>query len=194
MNTIDAAVYYSQTHDEVVGFFALTPTDYYSFSRCPANGVVITSVGGPPDPPGGRWASFTGGNAWAVDQANERIFVRWYLDGLECLARYDMIPRTWSYVGNVSGTTSTSTQEMAALVYVPEWGSMIHRIADTGVWRTINATTAAAASYTPAGLAPPLAPWPGNKLFYYPARRCVVYVTPTATGTDAIYVMRTGAL
>ena len=191
---IGTHLYYSPTNDEVVGYFARNDGDYYSWDRSAASGSALISVGGPSAAGVGVWVSYSTGLTTCQKPGTEEIICRWWRFGNEHLATYNMATRLWVYHGTVSGSSSNNEEEMNAMAYVPEWDAVLFRAAYTATWRVINMTTRVATAYTPPGIAPPYATWPGNKMFRYQARKCLVYITPTATGTDAVYVMRTGAL
>lgn len=86
-------------------------------------------------------------------------------------------------------------QSMQVCVYVPEWGKVIRQFTNSPLyaqWYLFDPATLTHEAYTPQGLVPPFSAWPGNKVFYYPRRKCVVYITAPNLSDPSIYAMRVG--
>lgn len=184
--TIDHHLHCDHVKDRVVGFFRLTDNDSYNdWSQHDLNaGGALAYIGTP------RPVSIASGMC-----VHERALWVFAQGSPETWSRFDLNTNGWTHGTIGNPVTYDYTQEMQVAVYIPEWGKVLRRFTWstlTGTWRLFDVATKSNESYTPAGLAPPFATWPGNKYVYYPRRRCVLAFVPNALASDAIYVMRVG--
>lgn len=188
-NSINNNLFYDPLKDEIFGHFTFTDSDASRWGYVPAGGVDIVSIGSP--------LPMMGGHSSVKISDSEVLLLSQTTNTLEKWGVYNCSTRTWTSgdVGGTPATTDTYTNEMQVLCYVPQWGKAIRRLTwspATGQWELFNAASKGREAYTPAGNPPPFSSWPGNKCFYYPRRKCVVYITTTGLDAEAVYVMRTG--
>lgn len=184
--TINAELHYRAANDRVYGHFSFSDIDYFSWSSAPAGGVAISGASTPPD-----WNA-KGGMSTA--RIGDTILAFWNQSG-EKWGIYNMASNSWTSGSITAGKTYDYNSELMVTCYVPEWGKVIRRGTANGLngqWWQFDVASKTNEVYSPAGFSVPHAPCPGNKCFYYPARKCVVYITATATNVDAVYVMRVG--
>lgn len=184
--TINGELHYRAANDRVYGHFSFSDVDYYSWSYAPAGGVAISGAPTPTD-----WNAKSG---TATARIGDTILALWHLSG-EKWGIFNMATNSWTSGSVTSGKTYDYNSELMVTCYVPEWNKVIRRGTANGMagsWWQFDLATKTNQVYAPAGFTVPFASSPGNKCFYYPARKCVVYITATSTSVDAVYVMRVG--
>lgn len=97
----------------------------------------------------------------------------------------------------IPSAPATDPMDLPSLCYVPEWGKAIRISGTNGTTTLIDPVNLTTEAYTPAGTWPAFTyggfpTYPGNKVFYYPRRKCVVNIAPRGDNTPAVYVMRVG--
>ena len=148
-------------------------------------------------------AGMTGSDAstWATCGDGRYIYVTGSTATGEKYSIFDMQTATWIVQGApVTGVSLVYdyTFDMSGLVYIPEWGKCIHYLSRLSVdghrLRTFDPATGEMTAYSPPGanVINGNSRWVGNKLFYYPRRKCVVFIDPISDATDCVYVMRVG--
>lgn len=184
--TINAELHYRAANDRVYGHFSFSDIDYYTWSYAPGGGAAISGLATP--------ANYAPKGGMATARIDDTILALWGNSG-ERWGIFNMASQSWTSGDVSAGKTYDYNSELMVTCYVPEWGKVIRRGTAnglTGQWWQFNVASKANETYTPAGISVPHSPNPGNKCFYYPARKCVVYITATATNVDAVYVMRVG--
>ena len=148
-------------------------------------------------------AGMTGSSAatWATCSDGRYIYVTGSTSSGEKYSIFDMQAASWVVQGaSVTGASLVYDYsfDMCGLVYIPEWGKCIHYLSKTSVSgyrvRVFDPFTGEMSAYSPPGanIINGNSRWVGNKLFYYPRRKCVVFIDPVSDATDCVYVMRVG--
>lgn len=176
--TIYHMLFHDEVNDFVYGRFALNQLDELRFARL--------------DPKTGAWISlrhpFTGRVIRAMCR-NGRMLYAWATGtGKEAFGVWDMDRQTWETYGEIPASPAYGyEQEMQGAVYIPEWGKVLRQYtagALAGQWFLFDPFQKTQEPFRPAGISP-FERLIGTKMFYYPPRNAVIYVSSQKT-----YVMR----
>lgn len=180
--TIGHRIYWDELAEEAIGYFARNDSDTYHWARLNETTGEVISVSGRNVGIGGVTCRI-GRDIMLIDTSS-------------AYGLFNLDTRAWhSETTLTDNPVYTYTQEMQVAVYVPEWGKVIRRFTKSplaGAWYLFDPSTLTHSTYVPAGISMPFATYPGNKVFYYPARKSVVYINPTALNVPSVYVMRVG--
>lgn len=192
--TINSWLEYIPQNDEVVGHYADSDTDYYTWQRHAAAGANRVGSAAP------QYYGAYVENTQTRINATELLMLWWdyTTTNTQRWAIYNSVARTWTggAVTSPWQAPSSTLQEMQPMVYIPAWNKCLMRGTDgsaRGAWRAFNLATKANEAYSPAGNAPPIAGYPGRAYMLYQRAngdQIVVAIAPQNDTTDCVYVMR----
>ena len=177
-----AHIYWDEIAEEPVGYFPTNPSDTYHWAKMnPDTGEVTNLSGRNVGISGITWR--IGRDIHLIDQGNN-------------YRQFNLDTRQWhDEVVLTDNQVYTWEQQLQVAVYIPEWGKVLRRFTYgslTGKWFLFDPITKTHEAYSPQGISVSFAEWPGNKCFYYPRRKCVIYINPTLLSQPSISIMRVG--
>ena len=180
--TIVHDIHYDEVAQQPIGFFPRTDLDAYYWAALDPDTGNVTALPG-------RYA----GNSRAICRIGRDLML---ISDNDNYGLFDMDSRAWHSTATLTDNPAYDyQQEMQVCVYIPEWDKVLRRFTKSGLsgaWYLFDPSTLTHSTYTPQGITMPNPTWPGNKCFYYPARKSVIYITATALGDSSIHVMRVG--
>ena len=147
----------------------------------------------------GAGMSGSSASTWSTCSDGRYIYVIGSSSAGEVYSLFDMETASWTVQGSpVSGASLVYnyTFDMCGLVYIPGWGKCLHYLSKSSIdghrMRVFDPATGEMTAYTPPGIniINGNSRWVGNKIFYYPRRKCVIFIDPISDVADCVYVMR----
>lgn len=179
---ITQALYYDEVNDVLVGRFKKDVYDYTNWAVGDLDTGQLTDAG-----------SFLAINGTITFRKGREIHA---LNNQLGHGVFDMDQQAITVNETLTGIDPDKfDQPSCVAVYVPEWDRVLLRYTASPYaqdWELFNLNTKLLEPYTPAGLTVPYSAYPTSKVFYYAARKCVVYVTAVNYSSPSIYVMRVG--
>ena len=180
--SIQSAVFYDEVHDRLTGYLRSGIYDYstWGWSNLDTGEIINTD-------------SYTTTHTPMIVRKGREIHV---INENLLYGVFDMDSLVFTTEQTLTGLdVDKFTQPSMASVYIPEWDRIMLRYSASpylGQWDMFDLNTLQHETYAPQGIEVPYSSYPSSKVFYYPRRKCVIYITAPDYSSPSVYVMRVG--